>query len=41
MAVYHPAVTELAQGPPAVCLCENFTCQAPVTNVNDLARLLE
>ena len=41
MAAYHPAVTELAQGPPAVCLCENFTCQAPVTNVNDLARLLE
>jgi uncharacterized protein YyaL (SSP411 family) len=41
MAGYHPAVLELAKGPAAVCLCENFTCQAPVTNAQDLARLLE
>ena len=41
IAQYHPAVMELAAGPAAVCLCENFTCQAPVTNPEDLARLLE
>ncbi|HVW09114.1 MAG TPA: thioredoxin domain-containing protein [Bryobacteraceae bacterium] len=41
IAPFHPAVTELAKGPAAVCLCENFTCQAPATNTQDLARLLE
>ncbi len=41
IAQYHPAVTDLADGPPAICLCENFTCQAPVTNIADLSRLLE
>jgi uncharacterized protein len=41
IARYHPAVTDLAAGPPAICLCENFTCQAPVTNYVDLSRLLE
>jgi uncharacterized protein YyaL (SSP411 family) len=41
IAPFHPAVTELANGPAAVCLCENFTCQAPATNTEDLARLLK
>jgi uncharacterized protein YyaL (SSP411 family) len=41
IAPFHPAVTELAKGPAAVCLCENFTCQAPATNTQDLERLLE
>jgi uncharacterized protein YyaL (SSP411 family) len=41
IARYHPTVTELSQGPAAVCLCENFTCQAPARNSEDLARLLE
>src|SRR6185312_4215516 len=35
IAAFHPAVTELAKGPAAVCLCENFTCQAPATNTQD------
>ncbi|HVV44059.1 MAG TPA: thioredoxin domain-containing protein [Bryobacteraceae bacterium] len=38
---FHSAVMELSKGPAAVCLCENFTCQAPATNTEDLARLLE
>jgi len=38
---FHPTVTGLANGSAAVCLCENFTCQAPATNTEDLARLLE
>ncbi len=37
IAQFHPAVLDLAQGPPAVCLCENFTCQAPALNMQDLA----
>jgi uncharacterized protein YyaL (SSP411 family) len=41
MAGFHPAVTELAKGTAAVCLCENFTCQAPARSTEDLARLLE
>ena len=41
IAQFHPAVTELAKGPAAVCLCENFTCRAPAANTEDLARLLE
>jgi uncharacterized protein YyaL (SSP411 family) len=41
IAPFHPTVTELANGSSAVCLCENFTCQAPATNTQDLARLLE
>ncbi len=41
IAQYHSAVSELAKGPAAICLCENFTCQAPATNTEDLARLLE
>jgi uncharacterized protein YyaL (SSP411 family) len=41
IAPYHPTVLELAKGTPAVCLCENFTCQAPAANAEDLARLLE
>ena len=41
IAQFHPAVAELAKGPAAVCLCENFTCQAPATNAKDLARLLD
>ncbi|HEY4088354.1 MAG TPA: thioredoxin domain-containing protein, partial [Bryobacteraceae bacterium] len=41
IAPFHPTVTELAKGPAAVSLCENFTCQTPVTNTEDLARLLE
>ena len=40
IAKYHPTVTELAAGPAAVCLCENFTCQAPASNAEALARLL-
>jgi uncharacterized protein YyaL (SSP411 family) len=41
IAPFNAAVTELAKGPAAVCLCENFTCQAPAANTQDLARLLE
>jgi hypothetical protein len=41
IAPFQPAVTELAKGSAAVCLCENFTCKAPATKVEDLARLLE
>ncbi|HEU5023168.1 MAG TPA: thioredoxin domain-containing protein, partial [Bryobacteraceae bacterium] len=41
LAPFHPAVTELAKAAAAVSLCENFTCQAPATNTQDLARLLE
>ena len=41
IAPYRPTVLELAKGTPAVCLCENFTCQAPAANAEDLARLLE
>ena len=41
LAPFHPAITELAKGPAAVCLCENFTCKAPATNTKDLATLLE
>ncbi len=36
---YQPASAEMRG--PAVYICENFTCQAPVTNKEDLARLLE
>jgi uncharacterized protein YyaL (SSP411 family) len=41
IAQFHPSVTELAKGPAAVCLCENFTCQAPALTTEDLSRLLE
>jgi uncharacterized protein YyaL (SSP411 family) len=41
LAQFQPAVLELAKGPAAVCLCENFACQAPATNIEDLTRLLE
>ncbi len=41
IAQYHPAVLDLAKGPAAVCLCEDFTCQAPAVNTEDLAKLLE
>ena len=41
IAKYHPAVLDLAKGPAAVCLCENFTCQTPAVNAEDLAKLLE
>jgi uncharacterized protein YyaL (SSP411 family) len=37
---YHPAVTELAKRGAAISVCENFTCQTPATNTEDLARLL-
>jgi uncharacterized protein YyaL (SSP411 family) len=40
-AEYHPAIAALAGGPSAVCLCENFTCQVPATNIQELTRLLE
>jgi uncharacterized protein YyaL (SSP411 family) len=40
IAQYHPTVVELARGPAAVCLCENFTCQMPAVHSEDLARLL-
>jgi uncharacterized protein len=41
IAQYQPTVPELAKGPAAVCLCENFTCQSPALNTEDLIRLLE
>jgi len=41
LAGFHPEVLELARGPAAVCLCENFACRMPATNAEDLARLLE
>ncbi len=40
IAKYNPAVTELAKAGAAVAICENFTCQAPARNADDLARLL-
>ena len=40
IAQFHPAVTDLAKGPAAISICENFTCQMPAVNVQDLARLL-
>jgi len=36
---YHPASAEMRG--PAVYICENFTCQSPVTNKEELSRLLE
>jgi hypothetical protein len=36
---YHPASAEMRG--PAIYICENFACQAPVSNKEDLARLLE
>jgi uncharacterized protein YyaL (SSP411 family) len=36
---YHPASADMRG--PAVYICENFTCQAPVSNMEDLSRLLE
>ena len=41
IAQYHPTVSELAKGLAAVVLCENFACQQPATNTEDLIRLLE
>jgi hypothetical protein len=41
IAQYHPTVTKLAKGPAAVVLCENFACQPPATNTEDLIGLLE
>ena len=31
----------LVNGKPAAYVCENFACQLPVTEVNDLAQLLQ
>jgi hypothetical protein len=39
LARYQPATAEMRA--PAVYVCENFTCRAPVNNLEDLARLLE
>ena len=36
---YHPASAEMRG--PAIYICENFACQAPVSNKEGLARLLE
>ncbi len=41
IAQYHPTVLELAKGPAAIVLCENFACQPPALNTEDLVRLLE
>jgi uncharacterized protein YyaL (SSP411 family) len=39
LANYQPATVEMRG--PAVYVCENFTCHAPVTGAEELARLLE
>jgi len=39
LAAFHPAMDDMRG--PAVYVCSNFTCQAPVTNEEDLLRLLE
>ena len=39
LTAYQPATAEMRG--PAVYVCENFACQAPVYNAEDLARLLE
>jgi uncharacterized protein YyaL (SSP411 family) len=41
IAELHPELRDLPQDLPAVCLCENFTCNLPATSAEDLARLLE
>ena len=38
---YQPAAAAFAGDRPAVSLCENFACQTPAFNAEDLARLLK